>query len=249
MRHEPPTSAMNRLVARLCQLPGIGKRSAERLAFYLLKQPAQEAAALAAAITDLKQNMQHCSICFNLTESDPCAICQDPQRNHRMILVVEQPSDVAIFEAAGTYRGVYHVLMGRLSPLDGIGPGELNIAALLNRAQCFQTCDHRPCQGQDNDPGSVDSINRQQGSPFERQTDPAALTGDGVIPPAGEVILGLSPTLEGDGTALYLAQQFEAMGMTVTRLARGLPTGSNLELVSKAVLSDAIEGRRTMTVD
>ncbi len=196
---------MNRLVTQLSKLPSIGKRSAERLAFHILKAPAQDAAELAAAITDLKQNARHCSTCFNLTESDPCPICADPKRDQAIILVVEQPSDIAALEATGTYRGVYHVLMGRLSPLDGLGPGELTIESLLLRAN--------------------------------------------TTPPVREVILGMGPTLEGDGTALYLAQRLQASGISVTRLARGLPTGSTLEMVSKAVLSDSIQGRHAMPVD
>jgi recombination protein RecR len=198
-------SAMNRLVQALSRLPGIGKRSAERIAFHLLKQPPEEALALAAALGDLKRNVKHCSRCFNLTESDPCAICDDPQRDHGLILVVEQPSDVASFEATGMFQGVYHVLMGRLSPLDGIGPGELNVESLLKRAR------------------------GGQGRPRVR-----------------EVVLGTSPNLEGDGTALYLADQLGRLGINVSRLARGLPTGASLELTSKAVLSDALAGRQPL---
>ena len=194
-------SAMNRLIQRFSRLPGIGKRSAERLAFHLLKQPAEESYELAAAITDLKANTRHCSICFNLTESDPCPICSDSRRDHGLVLVVEQPGDIVSFETTGQYRGVYHVLMGRLSPFDGVGPGEINIEPLLERARAGKL---------------------------------------------HEVILGTQPTLEGDGTALYLAEQLAATGVKVTRLARGLPTGSSLEMVSKAVLGDAIEGRRTL---
>jgi len=196
---------MNRLVQALSRLPGIGKRSAERIAFHLLKQPPEEALALAAALGDLKRNVKHCSRCFNLTESDPCAICDDPQRDHGLILVVEQPSDVASFEATGMFQGVYHVLMGRLSPLDGIGPGELNVESLLKRAR------------------------GGQGRPRVR-----------------EVVLGTSPNLEGDGTALYLADQLGRLGINVSRLARGLPTGASLELTSKAVLSDALAGRQPL---
>jgi recombination protein RecR len=197
------TAAMNRLIQRLSRLPGLGKRSAERLAYHLLKQPAEEALELAAAITDLKKNVRHCATCFNLTEAEVCSICADPQRDHGLILVVEQPGDVVSLETTGMYKGVYHVLMGRLSPLEGIGPGELNIEPLLYRI--------------DNAEGQV-----------------------------REVILGTNPTLEGDGTAMYLAEQLGKRGVKVSRLARGLPTGSNLELVSKAVLADAIQGRQEM---
>ncbi|MCX5658940.1 MAG: recombination mediator RecR [Planctomycetota bacterium] len=129
------TSAMNRLIQQLTRLPGIGKRSAERIAFHLLKQSPEDSFDLAAAIRDLKANVHHCSICFNLTESDPCPICADPQRDRGLVLVVEQPSDVVSLETTGMYRGTYHVLMGRLSPLEGVGPGELNIDALVKRVE------------------------------------------------------------------------------------------------------------------
>ena len=195
------TAAMDRLVERLGRLPGIGKRSAERIAFYLLKASPQEVSELASALSDLKRNVRHCSQCFNLTETDPCPICADGRRDHKTVLVVEQPADVATLESTGLYRGVYHVLMGCLAPLEGVGPGELNIESLIERV--------------------------------ERE---------GVT----EVILGTNPTLEGDGTALYLAQRLGKMGVKVSRLARGLPTGGSLERLSKAVLADALAGRREM---
>jgi recombination protein RecR len=192
---------MSRLVERLARLPGIGNRSAQRLAFYLLKAAPEEAAELAAAIVDLKRNSRPCSVCCNVTETDPCPICADARRDHGLILVVEQPNDLATMEATGMYKGVYHVLMGRLAPLDGLGAGELNIAPLIERIKA----------------GGV-----------------------------REVIVGTNPTLEGDGTGLYLTGQLEKLGVKLTRLARGLPTGANLEMVSKAVLADALQGRQTV---
>ena len=189
------------MVHQFQQLPGIGKRSAERLTFHVLKQSPQDAMALADAIRDLKKNVHHCSVCFNLTESDPCGICSDPRRDNGIILVVEQPSDVLTLETTGMYHGRYHVLMGRLAPLDGVGPSELNIEALIGRVRSISV---------------------------------------------REVILATNPTLEGDGTALYLAQELSLNGSKVTRLARGLPTGSSLEMASKAVLADAIDGRQPM---
>ena len=192
---------MSRLVERLARLPGIGNRSAQRLAFYLLKAAPEEAAELAAAIVDLKRNSRQCSVCCNVTETDPCPICADARRDHGLILVVEQPNDLATMEATGMYKGVYHVLMGRLAPLDGLGAGELNIAPLIERIKA----------------GGV-----------------------------REVIVGTNPTLEGDGTGLYLTGQLETLGVRLTRLARGLPTGANLEMVSKAVLADALQGRQTV---
>jgi recombination protein RecR len=196
------TSAMNQLIQRLTRLPGIGRRSAERLAYHLLKQPPDEAQALAEAILNLKHNVKTCRVCFNLTESDPCPICSDTRRDQAIVMVVEQPGDVVALESTALYQGVYHVLMGRLSPLDGVGPGEINAQALFTRAQS----------------GHI-----------------------------REVILGTQPTLEGDGTALYLTDKLKHLGVKVTRLARGLPTGVNLDIVSKAVLADAIEGRQNVT--
>lgn len=201
------TSAMNRLVERLSRLPGLGKRSAERIAFHLLKAPPDEARQLAEAIVQLKARIRQCSTCFNLTEADPCPICGDAARDRTTILVVEQPSDVATLETLGVYRGIYHVLMGRIAPLDSIGPGDLTIDALLERVS----------------------------------------VGHGGDAAVREVILGMNPTLEGDGTALYLAQQLEPLGVRVSRLARGLAAGSSVETASKAALVDALHGRRSMS--
>jgi len=194
-------SAFERLTDRLSRLPGIGRRSAQRIAFYLLKASTDEAESLAEAVLAFKRDQKVCKECGHVTESDPCPICSDPQRDSGQVLVVEQPSDVASLEQTGVYRGVYHVLMGRLAPLEGVGPGELNIDRLVARVRG----------------GKV-----------------------------REVILGTNPTLEGDGTALYLAEQLEAMGVKLTRLARGIPTGSLLAGASKAVLSDAIQSRHAM---
>lgn len=195
------TTAMERLVHCLSRLPGLGKRSAERMAFHLVKQSEEDVLELAAAMRDLKRTVKHCSTCFNLTEADPCPICGHHERDHSLVMVVEQPNDVAAIETVGAYRGVYHVLMGRLSPLDGVGPGEINTQSLLDRVA----------------EGSI-----------------------------REVILGTNPTLEGDGTAMYLAGRLVDLGVRVTRLARGIPTGANLQMASKAVLSDAIQGRHAM---
>ena len=195
------TPAFDRLVEQLAKLPGIGKRSAERIAFYMLKQPVEDAMELTRAIDDMKKNVLHCTQCFNLSESDLCPICSDHARDQGLIMVIEQPSDAMTLETTGMYRGVYHVLMGAIAPLDDVGPGELNIHALLARVKS----------------GSVH-----------------------------EVILATNPTLEGDGTALYLLQELDKTGVKISRLARGMPTGSQLEMLSKAVLADAIEGRQQM---
>jgi recombination protein RecR len=200
------TASMNRLIDQLSRLPGVGKRSAERMVFHLLKGPADDAFELASAIRDLRQQTRTCSVCGHVGETDPCGICTDPERDHRTVLVVEQPRDLLSIETTGMYRGVYHVLMGRLAPLDGVGPGELNIAGLLERI------DH-------------------------------SARGD---QPVQEVILGTNPTVEGDGTAMYLAAQLAQRGVKVSRLARGLPSGTDLERASKAMLSDALYGRQAM---
>lgn len=202
------SESMNRLIDRLGRLPGIGRRTAERLAFHLLKAERDEALALAQAISDVKNNVRHCSSCFNLTETDPCPICADPRRDPRKILVVEQPRDVISLEQTRAYDGVYHVLLGRISPLEGVGPSDLTIDGLI-----------------------------------ERVTQ-AAEAGD-----TREVILGTNPNLEGDGTALYIAERLGKLpgaAVNVTRLARGLPAGTQLEYANKAVLSDAIMSRQSV---
>jgi recombination protein RecR len=196
------------VIEELARLPGIGRRSAERLALHLLRSEAKVASELAQAIGALKTSVRSCPVCFNLTDAPRCAVCTSDKRDHSIVLVVEQPRDLLALEHTGMYRGVYHVLLGRLSPLDGIGPGELTIADLLARVD--------------------DPKRNSQGTRVR------------------EVILGMNPTLEGDGTALYLSEQLRPKGVKVSRLARGLPTGSSLELANKAVLADAISERRTI---
>jgi recombination protein RecR len=198
--------AVDRLIAEFARLPGIGRRTAERLAFYILKSDEPTALSLAQAVIDVKKTVRHCDICFNLSDTSMCDICRDEQRDRSLVLVVEQPKDLIALEQTGMYRGVYHVLMGRLSPLEGIGPEELTIPRLMERLAHPEM-----------NPGSV---------------------------AVSEVILGLNPTIEGDGTGLYLADQLRQRGIRVSRLARGLPTGSQLEYANKAVLADAIQGRQ-----
>jgi recombination protein RecR len=192
---------LNRLVEQLTKLPGIGPRSAERLAFHMLKASKEEVMELSNAIASLKTQMGYCTVCYNLTDHDPCAICQDTRRDHSQIVVVEQPKDLMALEETGLVRGVYHVLMGQLSPLDGVEPGHLTIDALLDRVR----------------KGGV-----------------------------AEVVLATSPTLEGDGTSLYIHTELQSIGVKVTRLARGLPSGGQLEYATRAMLVDAITGRREM---
>lgn len=198
---QPAASA--RLIEQLTHLPGIGPRSAERIAFHLLKQPESDARQLAQAILDFRTQLKACSTCGNVSETDPCPICNDASRDASILLVVERPLDIASIEATGQYRGLYHVLMGRIAPMDRVGPGDLNLAPLFDRIEHSQETDQ----------------------------------------PIEEVILGLNPTLESDGTALQLAADLEKHKVRVTRLARGLPTGSSLETVSKAVLADSLHGR------
>lgn len=200
------------LIDELAALPGIGRRSAERLAFHILKSPEPEALRLADAVRAVKQTVRHCRSCFNLGDSDRCAICSDPRRDRTRVLVVEQPKDLIALEQTGMYKGLYHVLMGRLSPLDNVGPGDLTVGAL-----------------------------------FERIAHPERHAPEGVEAVAvGEVVLGLNPTVEGDGTALYLAERLRSLPVRVSRLARGLPAGGSLEFANKAVLADAIAGRQDM---
>jgi recombination protein RecR len=199
---------VNRLIEEFGRLPGIGRRTAERLAFHVLKSSESDAMGLAEAIGAMKKSVRHCSVCFNLTEHDPCPICAEPGREHEKVLVVEQPRDLLALEQTGMYRGVYHVLLGVLNPLEGIEPGDLTIERLMRRLD--------------------DAANTPQGVKID------------------EMILGLNPTLEGDGTGLYLGEEAQKRGVRVSRLARGLPAGSQLEYANKAVLADAITGRQSM---
>ncbi|MEC8558550.1 MAG: recombination mediator RecR [Planctomycetota bacterium] len=201
--------SVDRLIDEFASLPGIGRRSAERLAFFLLKASTDEAMGLARAIEDVKNNVGHCSICWNLTDSDPCQLCTDQQRDHSRVLVVEQPRDLIALEQTGMYRGGYHVLLGRLDPLSGVGEDTITLDALIDRVQ--------------------DPARNATGSPVE------------------EVILGLNPDMEGDSTALLVAERLEALGIQVTRLARGLPSGSQIEYANPAVLADAIHGRSSVS--
>jgi recombination protein RecR len=197
------TQSIQNLMQELARLPGIGMRSAERIAFHLLKQSPDEALKLAEAIRDVKTRIRHCSVCYNLTENDPCGICADPSRDQAVACVVEQPKDLLALESAGLYKGVYHVLLGRIAPLEGIEPGDLTIDPLLERLASGQI---------------------------------------------REVIMGTNPTMEGDGTALYLQSLIGARfpDVRLTRLARGLPAGSSIEYANRNILADAISGRQKM---
>lgn len=193
-----PIESLARLKRQLQKLPGIGARSAERLAFHILREPRDFASELAQAIMDVKDKVTHCGTCFNLTERDPCSICADPRRDAAEIWVVEQPKDVLTLEATGLVRGTYHVLLGHIAPLEGIGPEHLTISALEKRVRA----------------GGI-----------------------------REVILALNPTLEGDGTALYVQSVLSDCGVLITRPARGLAVGSQIEYASVGMLESAIRGR------
>lgn len=199
---------VQRLVAAFAQLPGIGRRTAERLAFHVLKSPRAEAQRLAQAIDQVKSQVRHCGICFNVTDADPCPICSDARRDAGVVMVVEQPKDLWILERTGAHRGVYHCLMGRLEPLDGVGPETLTVRELLQRVE-------HP----------------------ERNARGVQVT---------EVILATNPDLEGDSTGLYLADRLSKLGVLVSRLARGLPAGSQIEFAHRGALADAIAGRRKL---
>jgi recombination protein RecR len=193
--------AIARLMSELGKLPGIGPKSAERISHYLLGTPPSEVLALADALRDVVHKVHPCRQCYNLTEGELCAFCSNPRRDQATLCVVEQARDVANIERAGTYRGLYHVLQGRLAPLENIGPEKLTIDALLYR------------------------VSR------------------GVVQ---EIIMATNPTLEGDGTALYLSSLLAERGVRITRLARGVPSGSVLEFANTQMLADALEGRRAL---
>lgn len=200
--------AVKRLLDCLTHLPGIGKRSAERIAFFLIKDVGTEAMDLSKAIADVKQRVVCCEICNNIADESPCAICQDTQREASVVLVVEQPRDLIRLEATGMFTGIYHVLTGRIEPLAGVEPSDLTIEQLLRRVD--------------------ESSKNVRGIKIR------------------EVILGLNPNLEGDSTSLYLAAELNSKGVKVTRLARGLPSGSQIEYANTQVLSDAIASRQGM---
>ena len=195
-------SAIEELVAEFARLPGIGRKTAQRLTFFLLKQPRETSARLARAVAALGERVRACSRCGNLTEADPCGICTDPRRDATVVCVVEEASDVLAIERAGEYRGLYHVLGGRLSPLDGVGPDALNVPALLAR-----------------------------------------LGPDGAV---REVIVATNPSVEGEATAHYLERLLRPAGVSVTRLARGLPVGGELEYADSVTIAQALSARREM---
>ncbi len=192
--------SVEKLANRLARMPGIGRKSANRLAFYILNLSSEEAIELADLIREVKEKVGFCSVCNNISESDPCRICTDPRRRRDVICVVEETADAAALDKVDGFSGQYHILGGRLSPLDGIGPDDLKLRQLLNRLD-----------------GSV-----------------------------SEVIVATNPNVEGEATAMYIARLVKPLGVKVTRIARGLPVGADLEYADSATLNRAIEGRQEL---
>ncbi len=191
--------ALSRLIQEFMRLPGIGPKTAQRLAFFVLRMDERDVASLAAALSDAKRKIGRCSTCFNLADTQPCRICGDPRRDHSVICVVEEANDLIAMEKARTYNGLYHVLEGALSPLEGVGPEALRLPELMKRVKA----------------GGVK-----------------------------EVILATNPTVEGEATALYIARLCKPLGLKVTRIARGVPVGGDLEYADEVTLARALEGRR-----
>jgi recombination protein RecR len=191
------SEALQKLIEEFSRLPGIGRKSAQRIALFILKRPREDVARMAEALINLKDRTSHCSVCSNITEQDPCPICASPKRDRRVICVVEEPSDVMALEKTNEFKGLYHVLGGSLSPLDGIGPEDLKIRELLARL-----------------PGDV-----------------------------SEIILALNPNVEGEATTIYLTRLLKPIGVKISRIARGIPVGGNLEFADEATLTRALEGR------
>lgn len=195
-------SVIEDLTGELARLPGIGRKTAQRLTYFLLKRPPEEMRRLARVLENVAERVHACSRCGNLTEDDPCSLCANPRRDQTLVCVVEEASDIAAIERTGEYRGVYHVLGGRLAPLEGVGPDELNIKSLLERVRGRETA------------------------------------------PVTEVIVATNPSVEGEATALYLQRLIQPLDIRVTRLARGLPVGGDLEYADGVTIAQALAGRR-----
>jgi recombination protein RecR len=195
------TDSVSRVIEEFAKLPGIGRKSAERLAYHVLRVPKVEAFALADAIRSVRENVHYCATCFNLAEGEQCTICADSRRDRTQLCVVEQPRDLMALEQAGVFRGVYHVLLGRIAPLEGIGPDQLTLPQLVERVRSGE---------------------------FK------------------EVVMATNPTVEGDGTALHISNLLADYPINITRLARGITTGSILEYTNKEILADALTGRQRL---
>jgi recombination protein RecR len=193
---------VSKLIDEFSRLPGIGPKTASRLVFYLLRAPEEQAQSLAEALRELRERIRFCSVCFNITEEDPCAVCTDEERDRSVICVVEEPLDVIAIERTRDYHGLYHVLHGTIAPVEGVGPDDLRIAELLSRLAKAS--------------------------------------------PVREVIIATNPNMGGEATAMYIARQLEGSQIKVTRLARGLPVGGDLEYADEVTLSRALAGRHVM---
>ncbi|HXX64268.1 MAG TPA: recombination mediator RecR [Bacteroidota bacterium] len=191
------SEALQQLIEEFSKLPGIGRKSAQRIALHLLKQPREEVVRMAKALVNVKDRIRYCSVCCNITEQDPCAICASAKRDRTLICVVEEPNDVLAIEKTNDFSGLYHVLGGSLSPLDGIGPEDIKVQELLQR----------------------------------------------IGPGIAEVILAMNPNVEGEATTIYLTRLLKPLGVRISRIARGLPVGGDLEFADEATLSRALEGR------
>ncbi|MBX3052505.1 MAG: recombination mediator RecR [Caldilineaceae bacterium] len=205
---QPLAQPVSALIDAFSRLPGIGPKSASRLAYFLLRADSEISLNLAAALTELKEKTVFCSVCHNIADRQPCAICDNQQRDQSIICVVEEPLDVQAIERTGAFQGVYHVLHGSISPVEGIGPDDLKIRELLKRVQAS-----------------------------EQAEDESAVK---------ELLLATNPNLEGEATAMYISRLFKPLGLKVTRLARGLPTGGDLEYADESTLSNALAGRMEM---
>jgi len=195
------TESVAKIIDEFAKLPGIGRKSAERLAYHLLRVHKSEALALADAIRDVRENVRYCDTCYNLSEAETCSICRDPKRDRTQLCVVEQPRDVMALEQSGVFPGLYHVLLGRIAPLEGVGPEQLTIEQLVERVRTGE---------------------------FQ------------------EIIMATNPTVEGDGTSLHISNLLADYPVSVTRLARGITTGSILEFTNKEILADALSGRQKL---
>lgn len=195
------TDSVTHMIEQLSRLPGIGRKSAERLAYHILRVPESEAFALSDSIRTVRENVRYCDICFNLAESEMCNVCRDPVRDQKTLCVVQQPRDLMALEQSGTFKGLYHVLLGRIAPLENVGPDQLTIDQLVGRV----------VEGE-----------------------------------FSEVIMATNPTVEGDGTALHISNLLADYDVRLTRLARGITTGSILEYTNKEILADAMSGRQPL---
>ena len=217
------SESVETLVEQFSKLPTVGRKTAQRLAAYVLKMPRAEVVELARALVHVKDRVKACSVCFNITDTDPCPICRSRKRTRSVVCVVEEANDVLALERTNEYRGLYHVLGGVISPLDGIGPDDLKIRELVARVAAPK----EPAVASDEE--QVEGV-AEAGAAYEAE-------------PIQEVILAMNPNVEGDTTAYYISQLLQPLGINVTRIARGLPIGGDLEYADEATLTRALEGR------